>query len=211
MDMETTAASDRALHSTWQIDSQAGSIPTGEPPEHTEWVDGEIVEKTGMTLRHGWIQSRLGFYWQQYAIAQNLGGKTFVETSCRTNKQIRRPDVSYLTPELFSCYASERVLPQSFSLIAEIVSPDDGGESLFAKAAEYLASGSQEVWLVFPESLWVVILTARVHLLLTVGETASTQDVLPGFSISVSELLDIQSIAEISNNGEGNLSESPQS
>jgi hypothetical protein len=26
------------------------------PPEHMEWVDGQLVEKNGMTLRHGKIQ-----------------------------------------------------------------------------------------------------------------------------------------------------------
>ncbi len=36
------------------------------PPEHMEWVDGQLVEKTGMTLRHSRIQSRLNYYWRNY-------------------------------------------------------------------------------------------------------------------------------------------------
>jgi Uma2 family endonuclease len=36
------------------------------PPERMEWVDGQLVEKKGMTLRHGKIQLRLGRYWEDY-------------------------------------------------------------------------------------------------------------------------------------------------
>lgn len=32
------------------------------PPDSTEWVDGQLVEKTGMTAKHGRIQARLARY-----------------------------------------------------------------------------------------------------------------------------------------------------
>lgn len=159
------------------------------PIEHHEWVDGQLVEKTGMTLRHGQIQLRLGSYWRNYALSRSQGSEVYTEALCRTAKQGRRPDVSYLTPELFTQFAGATVLPQSFPLIAEIASPDDSGEELFAKAREYLDSGSLEVWLVFPESLWIIIITHEQHRLLTLGEVASTQAVLQGFSVTVDELL----------------------
>jgi Uma2 family endonuclease len=117
------------------------------------------------------------------------GGEVYISSLCRTAKQGRRPDVSYLTPELFAQFAGSTALPQSFPLIAEIASPEDSGEELFAKAKEYLQSGCQEVWLVFPESLWIIIITQEHHLLLSLGEVVSTQTVLQGFSITVDELL----------------------
>lgn len=79
-------------------------------------------------------------------------------------------------------------MPQRFPLIAEIASPNDRAEELFAKAREYLGSGCQEVWLVYPETLWVIIITQERHLLLGSGEAASTQAVLQGFSVPVDEL-----------------------
>ncbi len=49
------------------------------PPVGTEWVDGklvnkhsrdwvdeELVEKSGMTLKHSLVQSKLSFYWRSY-------------------------------------------------------------------------------------------------------------------------------------------------
>jgi Uma2 family endonuclease len=160
-----------------------------EPPENMELIEGKLVEKTGMTLRHAQVQSRLSYYWKNYLLSEDIGGDVYTEAACRTNQQTRRPDVSYLTPELYHQFANSRILPQSFPLIAEIASPDDSGEELFAKAKEYLESGCEEVWFIFPESLWIIILTQEQHLLLTLGEVARSQKVLGDFHISVDELL----------------------
>lgn len=159
------------------------------PSDNYEWVDGQLVEKKGMTLRHGQIQLRLGYYWRSYMLSTAQGGEVYTEALCRTAKQGRRPDVAYLTPQLVTQFAGVTALPQSFPLIAEIASPDDSGEELFAKANEYLQSGCQEVWLVFPESRWIIIITHEQHRLLTVGEVASTQAVLLGFTVAIDELL----------------------
>lgn len=80
------------------------------------------------------------------------------------------------------------ILPQSFPLIAEVASPDDSAEELFAKVKEYLTSGCQEVWLLFPENQVVLIITQQKWLVFTAGEQASTQNLLEGFSVTVNEL-----------------------
>jgi Uma2 family endonuclease len=159
------------------------------PPDRMEWVDGFLVEKIGMTLKHGEIQLSLGSYWREYAIANGQGGKVYTDVPCRTNKQGRRPDVAYLTPELVAQFGDVDVLPQSFPLIAEIVSPTDIAEELFLKAQEYLDSGCQEVWIVFPDSRWVLVMTQTQKLVFNAGEIISTQLLLKGFSIPVDELL----------------------
>lgn len=159
------------------------------PPEHTEWIDGELVEKTGMTLKHSKVQGNLYFYWRSYQESSQQGGKVYTEVPCRTNKQGRFPDVAYLTPELVAQYGDAKVLPQSFPLSAEIVSPTDLAEDVIAKAQEYLQSGGQEVWLVYPENCWIIVVTAESRKIFIAGEIVSTQKILLGFSISVDELL----------------------
>ena len=159
------------------------------PPERMEWVDGKLVEKNGMTLRHGKIQLRLGGYWQDFNNSRALGGEVYTDVPCRTNKQGRSPDVAYLTPELVAQFGNNATLPQSFPLCAEIVSPTDLAENVLLKAQEYLDSGSEEVWLVYPQSLLVVILTNSGGLMFTSGQVVSTQKVLVGFSVPVDELL----------------------
>ena len=117
------------------------------------------------------------------------GGEVYTDVPCRTKKQGRRPDVAYLTPELLAQFGESDVLPQSFPLIAEIISPTDNAEEVFAKAKEYLQSGCQEIWLVFPESQWVLAIAQQQQVLFSVGDVVSTQTVLQGFSIAVDELL----------------------
>lgn len=159
------------------------------PPEHTEWVDGQLVEKNGMTAKHSRTQARLSYYWRSYMISNNIGGEVYTEASCRTAQQGRRPDVAYLPPELVNQFGDFNVLPQSFPLIAEIVSPTDCAEDIFAKATEYLASGCEEVWLVLPESHWIAVITRSQRCLYTTGDIAKTENLLPGFAIAVDELL----------------------
>jgi Uma2 family endonuclease len=158
-------------------------------PENMELVDDKLIEKTGMTFKHSVTQANIAYYWRNHIISSGQGGKVCTEAPCRTGKQTRRPDVAYITPKLLEETGEFNILPQSFSLIAEIASPDDSGEGLFAKANEYLESGCQEVWLVFPENLWIIVITQTQHLLLTLGEIVNTQEVLQNFSVSVDELL----------------------
>lgn len=159
------------------------------PPEYMEWVDGKLVEKTGMTFKHGLAQSKLDYYWRSYILSSKQGGEVCTETLCRTAKQARRPDVAYITAELLQQVGEFTVLPQSFPLIAEVASPDDSAEELFAKAKEYLESGCLEVWLLFPEARLVSINTQQRWLLFNADEIARTQTVLTGFSVAVNELL----------------------
>lgn len=158
-------------------------------PEHTEWIDGELVEKNGMTLKHSRIQGNLYFYWRNYQDSSHLGGEVYTEVPCRTNEQGRRPDVAYLTPELVVQYGDEAVLPQSFPLSAEIVSPTDLAEEIVAKANEYLQSGGEEVWLIFPENRWIIVVTHETRTIYVSGELAATQRVLTGFTVAVDELI----------------------
>lgn len=159
------------------------------PPDNMELVDGQLVEKNGMTLKTGKIQLRLGNFWGDYKDSSGQGGEAYVEVPCRTNRQIRCPDVAYLTPELVAQFGNLATLPQSFPLIAEIVSPTDIAEDVFLKAQEYLASSCQEVWLVFPESRLIFVMTQNQILTFRSGDTASTQQILLGFSIEVDRLL----------------------
>ncbi|MCS6815551.1 MAG: Uma2 family endonuclease, partial [Cyanobacteria bacterium] len=101
-----------------------------QPCDRTEWVNGKLVEKSGMTSKTGRIQARLARYWGNYKDEQGIGGETYVETPCRTIDRVRCPDVAYLTPALVEQFGDFKVLPQSFSLIGEIISPTDEMEEV---------------------------------------------------------------------------------
>jgi Uma2 family endonuclease len=159
------------------------------PRDRTEWVDGKLVSKQDMTAKTGRIQAKLARYWGNFKDSSGQGGEVYVETPCRTIGRVRCPDVAYLTADLVTQYGDFKVLPQSFSLIAEIISPTDEAEDVFTKVREYLASNCQEIWLVFPESQWILVITSQQQKLFGMQNTATTQTVLSGFSVSVSELI----------------------
>lgn len=81
------------------------------------------------------------------------------------------------------------MLPQSFPLSAEIVSPTDLAEQIWLKAQEYLQSGGEEVWLIFPESQLIMVITQEQSLVFRMGQVVRTQVVLKGFSLLVDDLL----------------------
>lgn len=178
------------------VENEAGKPFTLEdfmqnPPQDMEWVDGELIEKTGMTILHSILQGRLIERWGNYASSSGQGGEVVAESPCRTNKQGRRPDVAYMPPDFVAQYRQAKALPQSFPLIAEVASPDDSAEGLFAKAIEYLESGAEEVWLVFPEARLILVKTIDHEWQLSrLGQSISTQKVLQGFSVSVDQLFE---------------------
>jgi Uma2 family endonuclease len=172
-------------------DYEANVLPTGcfdEVPEGMEWVDGQFVAKIGMTLKHASAQSNLAAEWRAYSRSSLQGGKTYVEALCQTLDQKRRPDVAYMTPELFQIHGEPATFPLGFPLVGEIASPDDSAEMLLAKAREYLAAGTEEVWILLPEAKVGFIVLADRLLVFSGDQTIATQRVLVGFSIGLAEL-----------------------
>lgn len=104
-------------------------------------------------------------------------------------KQGRRPDVSYITSEMLEQFGEAGALPQSLPLVGEIASPGDSAEDLFAKVQEYLESGCEEVWLVFPETRRVLVLTNNQTFGYSVGDVVSTELVLQVFTVTVDDFL----------------------
>lgn len=163
------------------------------PPDQCEWIDNVIEEKTGMTLNHAATQAKLAYFWQQYLFQEQLSGRVLVEALCRTQAQGRRPDVAFVTDELLGQIAGKVALDQSFPLIAEIASPDDSGEGLLAKAKEYLESGAEEVWIIFPDNelaLTAIMAAETVHWqIFNRTQPIATRAILPGLVVHLSGLL----------------------
>ncbi len=157
------------------------------PRDRVEWVDGQLIEKKEMNAKTGRIQARLARLWGNYMAA--LGGEVYTETPCRTTGRTRCPDVAYLTPDLVAQHGDFKILPHSFPLIAEIISPTDEAEEVFTKVGEYLASQCQEVWLVMPESRVVLVITPDFQKLYGIDEMLSTYAVLTGFTVPMRDLM----------------------
>ena len=154
-----------------------------------EWVNEQLGEQKALTLKQRKILGNLYYYWRSYKDSREQGGEVYNHVPCRTKIQGRSPDVAYITPQLLKHFGELEVFPQSFPLVAEVASPTDLAEELIAKSHEYLRSGSEEVWLIFPENRWIIIITENQRLVFTSGDIVYTQRLLNGFSVAVDELL----------------------
>ncbi len=160
-----------------------------DEPYEIEWVNEELGEQRVLTLKQRRILGNLYYHWRSYKDSSGQGGEVYNHVPCRTKIQGRSPDVAYITPQLAEHFGDLEVFPQSFPLIAEVASPADLAEELIAKSHEYLRSGSEEVWLIFPENRWVIIITENQKLIFGSGDIVYTQRLLNGFSVEVDELL----------------------
>ncbi|MGB3642201.1 MAG: Uma2 family endonuclease [Rivularia sp. (in: cyanobacteria)] len=154
-----------------------------------EWVNEELGEQRTLTLKQRRILGNLYYHWRSYKDNSGQGGEVYNHVPCRTKIKGRSPDVAYITPQLAEHFGDLEVFPQSFPLIAEVASPADLAEELIAKSHEYLRSGSEEVWLIFPENRWIIIITENQKLIFGSGDIVYTQRLLNGFSVEVDELL----------------------
>ncbi len=80
-------------------------------------------------------------------------------------------------------------VPRFPDLAVEVKSPGDSYRQMREKAAYYLANGTKLVWLVYPEKRLVEVYRADGDIqILTGDDTLDGGDVLPGFSMTVSDI-----------------------
>ncbi|MEM7726032.1 MAG: Uma2 family endonuclease [Cyanobacteria bacterium P01_A01_bin.45] len=160
-----------------------------EETEETDFSEQEeLFDSKTVTLKSRRIQGNLYFKWRNYQESSRQGGQVYTNVPCVTHIQECYPDVAYLTPELIDHFGEPDVFPRSFPLVAEIVSLTDLAEEVIVKAQNYLYSGSEEVWLVFPENRWIIVMTPSQKVVFSEGDIAYTQRVLRGFKVAVNEL-----------------------
>lgn len=117
-----------------------------------ELHDGRLVEKPGMSFRHGEIPIRLGYFllsqldWSAYSVVVEL--------------RVRRPSATVFMPDLMvvpAAYSEEirdrpvlAIYSEPLPLIVEVWSPSTGDYDVEAKVPVYQQRGDLEIWLIHP-------------------------------------------------------------
>jgi Uma2 family endonuclease len=101
------------------------------------------------------------------------------------------PDVSYIVADRVPPYDGELTIAPD--LAVEVVSPSNTPYEVRKKIASYLESGTQRVWVVYPDDMKVLVhwqhadgITA--YRTLGVNDTLTGEDVIPGFSVKVGDI-----------------------
>jgi len=165
------------------------------PGKRYELVDGELVEMPGAGGVHTTIMVLIFKLIDAYVSEHDLGiaypdGLAYI--IARDPDQVRIPDVSFVSHERVpEGGPPEGFWPEAPNLAVEIVSPHDSASELHDKVRDYLASGVQIVWVVWPRSQTVTVHSPGALVLeLEPEDELDAGDILPGFRVRVAALFE---------------------
>lgn len=155
-----------------------------------ELVDGKLVEKKMSSLANKTV-TLISFHVFSFIRASRLGDLyTEQAYQCFPDDRIRRPDLSFVPAQRAPLVPREGHCPIPPDLAIEVLSPNDKAYDLDKKLLDYRTAGVKLTWVVNPD-----VRTLRIHRAdhsiteLQETDTLTGESVLPGFSISVKELL----------------------
>ncbi|MEP7294476.1 MAG: Uma2 family endonuclease [Chloroflexota bacterium] len=154
-----------------------------------ELINGEIVEKMP-TEEHGIIVLRIGSRILIFVDTNHLGrvGVEIRHRNPEDHYNDRLPDISF-TADTTAPVVTQGAVLRFPDLAVEVKSPSDSYRQMRDKAEFYLANRVKLVWLVYPEKRIVESYRADREIeMLNEHETLEGGDVLPGFSMALSEI-----------------------
>ena len=161
-----------------------------------ELIHGKLVERDVGT-ESNWLAMRivtlLGFFLEQKPLGYVVGSETAFVCFPDDPRHAPRPDVAFIR---FGRLPGEKLpkgsCPIAPDLMVEVVSPNDKGEAIQTKIAEFQAVGVPLIWVVYPNTRRIVIHrlegspTVRISEL-TEADTITGEQVIPGFSRPVAD------------------------
>ncbi len=124
-----------------------------------EVIDGEIVEMSPSGTLHHVVVSNITHALEVYVRERDTGSvfpDGLIYLMGEPKKHLRDlfvPDVSFVRNEdVPDGWDISKPFPAAPTLSVEVVSPDDDADDLLKKVRKYLAKGTLEVWVVYPDS-----------------------------------------------------------
>ena len=157
-----------------------------------ELIDGELVNMGNSGMEHGYLGSNLTIFLGGYILTHKLGvicDSSTAFTMKTGNK--RSPDLSFVAKDRLQ---GIKRLPQGFfsgapDLVVEIISPNNTFAELHSKMIEYFANGCRLAWLIHPDEQSILVYRSpRPDRLLKITDNLDGEEVIPGFSLPISDL-----------------------
>ena len=157
-----------------------------------ELVDGEVVEMAPVFRRHGRTASNIDGAFNLYSRRRGEGWSE-VEVGYRVRSSpdtVRGPDVSLiLTGQPDNEDEGSGFVPGAPDIAVEVVSPWNSAPEIARKVREYLAAGSQRVWVAYPSTRIIAVHRADGTVLTyTSDDVITDENLLPGFSLPLSDI-----------------------
>ena len=155
-----------------------------------ELDEGELLVTPSPTLRHNEIRARIHEALRTFSRTRKLGYVTSETDFLLAPDTVRRPDVAFLTTTHLQRVDIDRSpVNGAPALAVEVISPSNLAQDTFKKVHQYLTSGSEVVWVIYPP-----LKVIEVHDSTGTHELRNgflqAQQLLPGFSLSLAEIFD---------------------
>ena len=156
-----------------------------------ELVDGEPIELSPAAGRSGWISGNIYRLLASHVWRSQMGWAFPPETGFvlfEDRQTVRSPDAAVVLRNRLA-ELPDSFVPMAPDLAAEVLSPSDRMADALAKVAMNLQAGTALVWLVNPATRTVVVFRSEMDpVTLGASDILDGGDILPGFSVSVSEI-----------------------
>jgi len=172
----------------WQI----ARLPENEE-KRLALIDGEIVEMASSSQKNTVIGMRVGYFLNAFVIPRDLGYVTGADGGFTLDEHnARQPDIGFISkarhPELNGVE-----FPIAPDLAVEVISPSESSKDVLKKVTSYIQSGTRLVWTIYPEDKTIYVWKASAEGGLNTqplkgDDLLDGGDVLPGFSVKVSEI-----------------------
>ncbi len=159
-----------------------------------ELSDGELIIMAPASAKHGVCAMRFGRFIDTFVDSNQLGYVTAAETGYILFKNpngrdtLRAPDVGFVALNRLPDGLPDGYVPFAPDLAVEVMSPHDTAEEIHKKVMEYLRYGTRLIWVVYPETRTVMVFTAQGSYTVDENGTLEGGDVLPGFSLKLSQV-----------------------
>lgn len=157
-----------------------------------ELNQGELVVMPMASAEHGLILSNIAYILFDGIRGKRLG-RVFPEMAyalCREPElSLRQPDVSFVS--LDRIQSVQGYFDGAPELAVEVVSPSDHAADLHLKVKQYLAAGSHEVWVVYPQMRSVEIYLRGGQARNLCDSDTITFELFPGWSAQVADFFDL--------------------
>lgn len=157
-----------------------------------ELVNGRVEPMTLTEFGHGRLAARIGARLEAWTEKTGRGQTAVGDVAIYTRRDpdsVRGADVVYISHERYARRSALTWLDITPELVVEVFSSDGRWSELSRKAQEYLAAGALRVWLVHPRKKEITIHRADGQPeTLGVGDTLRDDEILPGFSLPLSDV-----------------------
>ncbi|HSF41267.1 MAG TPA: Uma2 family endonuclease [Thermoanaerobaculia bacterium] len=157
-----------------------------------ELVDGRIVPMTPPGDEHGDIEAELVMRLRLYGKESKRGRAVTGDTGIyirRDPDTVRGPDVLFISKERDAKPRAKGYFEVAPELVVEVLSPDHRPGQMREKLRDYFSADVKVVWVVDPKARRVLVYRSLTDITeFRVGQALTDEELLPGFSLPVSDL-----------------------